>query len=178
MTWDPVDSADDLARLLGFDRNQGAARISDVLSLLGEMPNAEGYIEARTVFPEPDPGTLSYMVPRTRFFFNVSKSRQLWGDAAVAAALYVMTADTILTFAVASIRKIVDNLILLSDDEAEVVHGIIHLSKGMPYDHGVEEAKLLASWTDATVSISGLLDSLEGKGVIAGRRTDRIVLVF
>ncbi len=167
-----------LAALLGVDLPPDVSG-STLLNLLRDAPNAEQYLRLRTEVPQLRPGVvMGYLVPKTRIFFNVERSKQLWGDAMVAGAVFSMTQSAPAAFFAASARKLYDNLTLLSDDEAEVVRDFFVLSTGRPYDAPVEEAALRKRFVDTSVPLDAVLDKLERNGIVAKRRGGLLHLVF
>lgn len=153
-------------------------RTNGVLQLLREAPDADQYLQVRVELPQATPGVMSYLVPRTRIFFNVERSKQLWGDAMVAGAVFAMTQSAPAAFFAASARKLYDNLVLLNDDEAEVVRDVFDLSGGRPYDVPIKEDDLRARFAETLVPLNTVLDSLERKGIVAKRRGGLLLLVF
>lgn len=174
--WTEVADAGALRTALGFDpvAPEAFARLLDAVT---EAPHSDEYVKVRTEFPRLPRGLSGYLVPRTRIFFNIRRCKEFWGDAMVALATYLITQSTQAAFIAATIRKTYDNLALLSEDEAEVVHVLIGLSRGDPYVIGVSEEALKSAYTDATVSINSLLDALERKNVIERRREGMLTLV-
>jgi hypothetical protein len=175
--WKEIADADALATQLGFGRITPEAA-SRILETITQMPYSDRYVKIRIEFPELPPGNIGYMVPRTRIFFNLRRCKEFWGDAMVALATYLFTQSPQAAFIAATIRKVYDNLVLLSEDEAEVIHVLIGLARGDPYGIPVPEEALRSAHTDATVSINDLLDSLERKNVLERRREGKLILVY
>ncbi len=166
-----------LAALLGVELDRDTDP-SELLRLLEAAPDAEEYLRTVVEIPEGVPGTLQMLVPRTRLFFNVERSKQLWGDAMVAAAVYLMTQSAPAAFLAASARKVYDNLTLLTEDEAEVVRDFFPLSGGKPYRNPIEESALRARFAETLVPLDDVLDRLERKGIVAKRRGGLLILVL
>ena len=113
-----------------------------------------------------------------RVYIDIGQLRRLWIDAAVGLGFVVGTgAQSGIDTLVAAFAKALTAFKLLSEDEEEVVHNILYLSKGHAYSTPVAEALIRTTYTDATVSIDDILNSLAKKGVI--RRTDdSLILVY
>jgi hypothetical protein len=174
--WTEITDAGALPSELGFDQvaPEAAGRLLEAVTT---APHSDQYIRVETELPRLPRAVSGQMVPRTRIFFNVSKCKEFWGDAMVALAAYLVTQSTQVAFVAATIRKVYDNLVLLSEDEAEVVHVLIGLSRGSPYVIPVSEEALRRAYTGASVSINALLDALESKQVLERRREGMLILV-
>ncbi len=166
-----------LAARLGVEIDEETSA-NAVLNLVREAPDVEEYLRVEFEFPLIAPGQLGMLVPKTRLFVNVERSKQLWGDAVVALAVYVMTQSAQTAFFVASARKLYNNLTMLTDDESEVVRDFFALSGGRPYQNPIEEAALRPRFAETLVPLDDVLDRLEKKGVIAKHRGGRLLLVF
>lgn len=154
---------------LGLLDDAGPGVSRDALLLLGEVPEAAPYLHVRVEYPTPPFGAMGMMVPRTKIFFDVSRCRQLRGDAVVAFAVYSMTQSAPAAFFATSVRKLIESLQYLSDDEDEVVRALCVRSKGQPYSLGVPESVLVAAFAETLVDAVGTIDRLEEKGIV--RRT-------
>jgi hypothetical protein len=174
--WLEVENAEALVTALGLDASSTEGQGAKLLELIRRAPESSTYLNIKTEYPKSEPGKLGYVVPRTRIFFNFGRCKEFWGDAMVAVAVFSLTHSTPAAFFAATARKLYDNLTLLSEDEAEVVHVLIGLAGGRPYTTPVPESRLHDAYFEATVSIDTLLDSLERKNIIQKRRPDQLIL--
>lgn len=172
-----VSSARELAQLLAIELDDTTTP-AVLLTLLSGAPDAHQYLRVKDGLSHIDPGSMGLVVGRTRIFFNVERSKQLWGDAMVAAAVYAMTQSAPSAFFAASARKLYDNLRLLTDEEADVIREMFALSHGDPYRTPVAETMLTSRFHGTLVPIDDVLDRLIDKGVVAERRDGRLVVVF
>lgn len=81
--------------------------------------------------------------------------------------------DVIITAA----AHVISKMNVLPEAEADVVNEILRTPPRRAYSVPIDEAAFRATYQDATVSIDGLLDSLEKKNVIV-RRGGGILLTF
>lgn len=149
-----------------------------VINLLRDAPESDQYLKVEVDLPRLDPGEMGLLFARTRIFFNVERSKQLWGDAMVALAVLALTQSAPIAFFVTSARKLYDNLRVLTEDEAEVVRDIVVLAYGDPYRTPIKEDSLRSRFAGTSVPLDDILDGLERKGVLAKHRGDRLSLVF
>jgi hypothetical protein len=175
--FDEVRDVSSLAALLAVELN-GDPNPGAVLNLLRDAPNAEEYLRVRVEMPKGIPGTMQMLVPRTRIFFNLERSKQLWGDAMVAVAVFAMTQSAPAAFFAATARKVYDNLVILSEDETEVVHDFFTLTAGRPYQTPVKEEALRARFAETLIPLDEVLDHLERKGIVTTRRGGLLSLVL
>lgn len=176
MGWTEFQGVSDLASSLGLNEEDLP---DDFLARFMSMPNASDYVTTRTEIPRMPPGVIGYLVPKTRFFVNLSTWRSLFGDATTAMLVYAYAQSVPAAAAAAAVRKAHADLRRLSEDEAELVHVIIGLAAGRnPYKTPVEESKVQAAYVDATVSLDALMQSLVDKGVLVSRRDGRLLLVY
>ncbi len=145
--WTEVRDGQELVNALGVAADEATA---DLLLL---APESDLYLTTRTELPAVAAGTMGYLIPHTRFFFNVSACRQFWGGAMVALTTYLATNSPQASFVAATLRKAYDNLTLLTEDEAELVHVVIGLCSGNPYRVPVREEAVMRSYTDSAVSV-------------------------
>ena len=76
--WTEFADAPELVALLGLNADDLP---DDFLARFMSMPGASEYVTSRTELPQMPPGVSGYLVPRTRFFINLSTWRNLFGDA-------------------------------------------------------------------------------------------------
>lgn len=149
-----------------------------VLNLVREAPDVDEYLEVRVEVPPMRPGQLGMLVPKTRIFVNLARSKQLWGDAIIALAVFVLTQSLPIGSFLAMARKLYDNFTMLTDDEAEVVRDFFVLTGGRPYQSPIEEAALRPRFAGTLIPLDDVLEQLEAKGIITRRHDGRLVLVF
>lgn len=149
-----------------------------VINLLRDAPESDQYLKVEVDSPKLEPGEMGLLFARTRIFFNVERSKQLWGDAMVALAVLALTQSAPVAFFVTSARKLYDNLLVLTEDEAEVVRDIVVLANGDPYRTPIKEDAIRLRFADTLVPLDEVLDGLERKGVLARHRGDRLSVVF
>lgn len=97
-------------------------------------------------------------------YITIDTLKDLWLDALIGLGFYVGTGGSPESLTVAFVRA-VKAFKLLSDDESELIHVILYLSKGLAYTVPVSEELVRASYIDATVSIDDLLDRLVKRGI-------------
>jgi hypothetical protein len=170
--WQDVRTGEQIVDALGLT-GVGVPAIDRLLL----APDSGRYLR---VEPEPPlrPGEFGYAIPGTRYFFNVTACRELKGDAIVALAAFLATRSAPAAAAAAALRKLYDNLTPLSDEEAQIVRAIIRACPGNPYDMPVAAAEVRQAFRGDPERVDDLLDGLQGKGIISGRRGDRIQLTF
>lgn len=149
-----------------------------VLALLRTAPNADEYLTIIRETPALPPGTLGLVFAKTRVFFNLTRCNQLWGDAVVALAVYAMTQSGPAAFFAATVRKLYDNIALLSDDEAEVVRDFFALSSGNPYRTPIQETVLSERFARTSIAVDDVLDRLERKGIVVSHRGGGLTLAL
>jgi len=173
--WIEVTEAETLADLLDTD----VVGTDDLYSALMRIPDSELWWMTRTeVVGRTDGTMLGLQLLKTRIFFNLTEARKLWGDAAVAATVYLLTTNLPVAGAVALVKKLIETLKVLEDDEAEAVRVIMGLAGRRPYDTSVAEASVKAAYQDAAVDIDKVLDSLEAKKLLRSERGDTVRLVI
>lgn len=175
--WTEITDAGALRTALGFNpiAPEAFARLLDAVT---EAPHCDEYVKVRTEYPRLPSGLSGYLIPRTRIFFNIRKCKEFWGDAMVALATYLITQSTQACLHCCDNQEDVRQSRPVSEEEAEVVHVLIGLSRGDPYAIPVSEEALKSAYTDATVSINRLLDALERKHVLERRREGMLLLVY
>ena len=173
-SWTEFRDGSDLGSLLGL-REEDLP--DDFIARFMSLPDASEFVTSRPEMPRMPPGVIGYLIPKTRFFVNLSTWRSLFGDAMTAMVVYMYAQSVPAAAAAAAIRKAHADLRRLSEDEAELVHVIIGLAEGRnPYKTPVEESEVRAAYVDATVSLDALLQSLSDKGVLVSRRDGRLLL--
>jgi hypothetical protein len=96
----------------------------------------------------------------------------------VALVAFLATRSAPVAAGAAALRKLYDNLALLSPEEARLVRAIIRACPGNQYDQPVTEADVRAAFRGDRERIDDLLDGLQTKGIISGRRRGRLQLIF
>ncbi len=173
--WIEVTEPAALADVLDTDVGVGA---DELYSALMQIPGSELWWITQTEIVRPTDGAgLGLQLLKTRVFFNVTEARKVWGDVAVAATVFLLTTNLPVAGAVALVKKLIDNLKLLDEEEAEAVKVIMGLAGRQPYDKSVAEASIRAAYQDATVDIDKVLDRLEGKKLLRSERGDTVRLV-
>lgn len=143
------------------------------------IPGSERWWRTSTEVVDGTQGTsLGLQLLKTRVFFNLTEARKLWGDAAVVGTVFLLSSSLPLAGAVALVKKLVENLNLLTEDEAEAVRVIMGLAGPRPYETSVPEAAVRAAFAEATINIGAVLDSLETKKLLRSERGDTVRLVF
>jgi hypothetical protein len=173
--WKEIHSVQEVLSAIGLDLGDIPREVND-LNQLSAVDGFRPYFRQRLEFPPTKPGTMSYMVPRTRYWVDVKGIKDVKDDILWAAMVYLMVQNLSAAAAVGLVRKVRGITSRLSEDEAEVVAVIIGKSGGDPYKQPVSEQDVRDAYRDATVSITGLLDSLTDKGVITNRRDGMIQL--
>jgi len=142
-------------------------------------PDAARYLRVEEEdAPELPSGTAGYFVPGTRFFFNVTACKELKGDVVVALSAFLVTHSAPVAATAAALRKLNDNLDLLSHEEMAMVRAIMRACPGNPYEAPVSEEAIRHRFRGDPEAVADLLDALQDKGVISGRRGDRVQLVY
>jgi hypothetical protein len=139
-------------------------------------PESASYLRVDEVYGQLPPGHWGFMLPRARYFFNVSACRDLRGDIMIALVTYLMTGNASASAAVSVLRKVHANLKRLSADE--LVRAIMRACPGNPYKDPVAEADVLSEFGGAAETVDDLLDSLQSKGVVSPRRAGRVQLIY
>jgi len=127
---------------------------------------------------EEQTGDFAYLVPHTRFFFNVTACKELRGDAVVALVAFLATHSAPAAATAAALRKLNDNLARLSDEELEVVRAVMAACDGNPYEVAVPEDDVRQCYGGDSDALDDLLDALQQKGVISRHRGGRVTLVY
>jgi hypothetical protein len=170
--WEEVTSGEHVVDALGLG-DVGVPALERLLL----APDSDRYLRVEAD-GAPPAGEFGYLVPGTRYFFNVTACRELRGDAAVALAAYLATQSAPVAATAAALRKLADNLTRLSDDELVVVRAIMRACPGNPYEVAVTEDDVRERFRGDTEQLDDLLDALQSKGVIGGRRRGRVQLVY
>jgi hypothetical protein len=170
--WQEVGSGKQLAEALALDRVGVPA-----LERLILAPGSNDYLRVETDEESSTPGAFDIRVPGTRWYFNVTACRSLKGDIIVALTAFLVTHSVPAAAAAAALRKLGDNLDRLSEEEVAVVRAIVRACPGNPYEVAVPVEDVRAKFRDLG-QLDDLLDSLQAKGVVEGRRRDRIKLVY
>lgn len=177
-SWREIEDPQDLADLLGIELPDGA---TDLLDRIGGHPEARAWWRSHTEVPRTQyingQPVLGLQILRTRYFFNVTQARKLKGDLWVIGAVYLYTGDAPTAGIVGAGKKVLDNLLHLTEDETELVRVIIGIAGRRPYQTSVLEDRVRAAYRDATVSVDSLFDSIEAKGIISKERGGKIRLV-
>jgi hypothetical protein len=171
--WEEISSGGQLAELLDLGR-LGSLPLERLLL----APDSGRFLRVEIDERSSAPGGFDMRVAGTRFFFNVSACKSFKGDVAVALTAYLATHSVPVATVAAALRKLADNLKLLTDDEVALVRAIIRSSSGNAYDEPVAVAAVRDCFEGDPDAVDDLLDSLQDKGVIDGRRRDRVKLVF
>lgn len=118
-------------------------------------------------------------MPGTRWYFNVSACRSLKGDVVVALTAFLVTHSVPVAAAAAALRKLGDNLHRLSEEEVAVVRAIVRACPGNAYEDPVPEEDVRAKFRGDPDALDDLLDGLQAKRVVEGRRRGgRVKLVY
>jgi hypothetical protein len=171
--WKPVSSGDEIADALDLTR-VGAPAIDSLLL----APNSDQYLRVEKRMPPLSDGDLGFLVPRTFVFFNVTACREFWGDAMVALTVLLLTHNFPVAVIVTACRKLYDNLTLLTPEEAQVVRAVIAACPGNPYEMPVAEADIRQVFRGRSDDLEDLLDALQSKGIVVGRRGGRVQLTY
>jgi hypothetical protein len=175
--WTALNGAGGIPALLGIETSMTEDDLADLLMLL---PDRDAYIALDNPQSSAAPTGPAFrlQVPGTRLFINLNACRELKGDILLAFLLWGWSQNLPLSVLMASVRKLGNNLRLLSEDESEVVGVIARLANGDAYGVGVPIATLADAYADASIDLAYLLDSLENKLVITRDRQDQIRLVW
>lgn len=171
--WREVSSGEQVAEALGLGES-GAP----VLERLLLAPGSEAYLRVETDEQSSEPGTFDIRVPGTRFYFNVTACKTLRGDIAVALTAYLTTHSVPVAATAAALRKLNDCLERLTDDEVAMVRAIVRACPGNPYEIPVAEDAVRGQFRGPPDAADDILDTLQSKGVIEGRRRGRVKLVY
>lgn len=169
--WQEVSSGAELTALLELPSVDGP-----LLDRILLAPDSGRFL--RVDIDEPPSAGFDMRVAGTRFFFNVSACKSFKGDIAVALTAYLVTHSAPAAAVAAALRKLADNLKRLTDDEVALVRAIIRASSGNAYEEPVAVEEVRDRYDGDLDSLDDLLDALQGKGIIEGRRGDRVRLVF
>lgn len=171
--WQLVNSGEQVAAALGLD---GIG--TPMLERLLLAPGSSAYLRVEADDGPLESGVFGYGLPGTRWYFNVSACRSLKGDVVVALVAYLATHSIPVAAGAATLRKLSDSLRRLSADEVAVVRAIVRVCPGNPYELPVPEQAVRSAFRGAPDTLDDLLDGLQAKGILEGRRRDRIKLVF
>lgn len=94
---------------------------SNLVSLLASEPISEDVLRIETTLPSLPPGTVGYIVPKTRLFINKPKARDIGWDAVTAAGVYVLTGSVSLATGAQMFQRALRMMRVLSADEADIV---------------------------------------------------------
>jgi hypothetical protein len=141
-------------------------------------PDSGRYLRVEADEHSRTPGTFDIRVPGTRFYFNVTACKEFKGDIVVALASYLITHSVPVAAMAAALRKLSDNVKRLTDEEVSMIRTIIRACPGNPYETPVSEHTIRERFRGDPRAVDDLLDALESKGVIKGRRGDRLQLVY
>lgn len=171
--WQPVKSGEHVVAALGLD-GIGIPALERLLL----APDSSAYLRVEADDEPRESGVFAYGLPGTRWYFNVSACRSLKGDVVVALVAYLATHSIPVAAGAAALRKLSDSLRRLSADEVAVVRAIARVCPGNPYEHPVLEEAVRSAFRGDPDALDDLLDGLQAKGIVEGRRRDRIKLVF
>lgn len=141
-------------------------------------PESGRYLRVEADEHGTTPGTFDIRVPGTRFYFNVTACKELRGDVVVALTAFLITHSVPVAAMAAALRKLNDNLKRLTAEEVTMVRAIIRACPGNPYETPVSEDAIRDRFRGDSDAVDDLLDALQSKGVINGRRGDRVQLVY
>ena len=171
--WQEVSSGGQVAQALGL----ADVGMPDLERLL-LAPESAAYLRVE-VDEEPSAReTFDLRVPGTRFYFNVTACRSLKGDIAVALAAYLTTHSVPIAAFAAALRKLNDNLSVLTAEETAMVRAIVRACPGNPYEVPVTEDAVREHFRGDAGAVDDLLDALQARGVVEGRRRGRVKLVY
>jgi hypothetical protein len=148
------------------------------LELLLLATQSHRYLQVKQDATSSTPGTFDIKVAGTRFFFNLTACKEFHGDIAVALTTFLVTHSVPVAAIAAALRKLSDNLHLLTGDEVALVRAIIRACPGNPYEQPVAEDAVRTRFRGDPDAVDDLLDSLQRKQVIEGRRRGRVKLVY
>jgi hypothetical protein len=171
--WKRVSSSAEVLEELELD---GVGTLTFEQLLLA--PESARYLRTETEMPQLPPGQYGLMVPRTRYFFNVSACRELRGDIVVALGTFLATHNAPAAAAIAALRKLQENLKRLSPEELALVRVIVSVCPGNPYKEPVAEVDIGDASGESAEKVNALLDSLQNKGVLSARREGRVQLTY
>ncbi len=171
--WIEVRTGAEVIEVLGLD-DVGELALAQLLL----APASASYLRVEATALDPPPGEFTLMVPRSRYSFNVSACRELRGDVIVALGTYLATHSAPASTAIAVFRKLHENLKRLTPQELELVRVIMRICPGNPYEQPVSEADVRDACAESAERVDELLDSLQGKGVLAARRGGQVKLTY
>lgn len=171
--WQEVSSGAEIVELLDL-----GAIGAPLLERLLLAPESGAYLRVEIDERFSSSGTFDIRVPGTRFYFNVTACKSFKGDIAVALTAYFVTHSVPVAAIAAGLRKLNDNLEHLTDDEVSLVQTIIRASPGNAYEDPVAEEDVRERFRGDPDTVDDLLDSLQARGVVEGRRRNRIKLVY
>lgn len=171
--WIEVKSGTQVAKILELE-DVGALALERLIL----APDSNLYLRVEPDEESSAAGTFDIRVPGTRWYFNVSACRSLKGDIMVALTAYLATHNVPIAAAAAALRKLGINLSRLSEDEVVVVRTIVRVCPGNPYEDPVPEEDVRARFRGDPGKLDDLLDGLQAKGIVEGRRRNRIRLVY
>ncbi len=154
-----------------------SGEIATKLGLDSPTPEAEALVNAiyQELAPVSDPNSVQLQTAIPRLYITLDTMKTLWLDVAIGLGFAIAGTPSPQSL-VSVFTKALLALKLLNDDESELVHVILYLSKGKAYVTPLPEEILRVSYTDATLSIDDLMERLVKRG-IAVRNNDAIKLV-
>ena len=165
------ETEQELARILELDPPP-----SDQAWLIGAFIHLSNYGDDD--HQDSDLYVSHYKIPKVPLNVSITNLRKLWVDVAVGIGWAIATGgqggfETV-SLVVAHALTLVRSL---SEDESELVHVILHISRGHAYHASISEKDLHQAYEDATLDLDHLVQGLEKKGVLT--RTDgRVQLIF
>lgn len=152
--------------------------VADMLGLDHPTDEAADYLRVvfRQNMADRNGQEWRYQTIHPRVFVSVQEFKRLWLDAVIAIGFLVASSGSAQSFTVL-VGRALQTFKLLSEDESELVHVILHLSQGHAYVTPLSEDVLRKSYTNATISIDELLERIVKRG-IATRNNGSIKLVF
>ncbi|MBK6441189.1 MAG: hypothetical protein IPH27_16330 [Actinomycetales bacterium] len=138
---------------------------SNLVSLLASEPISEDVLRIETTLPSLPPGTVGYIVPKTRLFINKPKARDIGWDAVTAAGVYVLTGSVSLATGAQMFQRALRMMRVLSADEADIVIVMAALSGGRPYDVSVPISKIQSAYEEDSAKVAPLLAGLRKRGI-------------
>jgi hypothetical protein len=171
--WIEIASGVELARTLDLT-NVGEPSLERLLLL----PDSSRYLRVEADDRTSAPGSFDVRVPGTRFYFNFTACKELRGDVIVAATAFLITHSLPAAAAATMLRKLNDNLKRLTPEEVEMVRAIVRACPGNPYDTAVEVSLVRERFRGDPAAVDAILDALQDKSVLRGRRGERLQLIY